>query len=510
MAHREGKQLADEPTIRPLRSRRWFRRLIVVLGVGLSVYIGGANYFLNSSWPDRLINRKPEKMMVTWASGWTVVPGVVHVRGLELRGQQKKMQWYAELGKGTFTLNLLALPFKTLSVVYGRGSDFSFRSRRRLAPDEAPTEVVEYFPEIPGFSNPPERAPEDLYPKRASTKKPWTITLRRIGLQGSIELWLNRLRVTGEGTVNGGMDLELRADLAIPKSRLKLKKGSLTFDSRVFADDLELLLQAEIDPFVPRETKGLAILEKISGQATIKEAVVPDFGAIGDLLPAGIPFALASGSGSLELELAMTRGREAEGRVGLDFDDLDFTAGETRLQTDLDLEIRFYDGDLIARSIQVAESTLSLDEVTIADEAAGAEDWWAKIALDKGTIQLAKPLGIEVDVGLHVKNLRPILALVPTKDGKTPTWMKLLPDFENLKGRGVIETRENEVLFDDIELESGELAAKGRIRLARKQTEMVVLLEYKKLVVGLERGPDGFQVKLAKPRTWYEAQPPLR
>lgn len=68
----------------PLRHR--LKRLAVVLLFLELVYLLGANLFLNSAAAGRWIHRKPGRLVVQWARGWTVFPGVVHLRDVRLRG----------------------------------------------------------------------------------------------------------------------------------------------------------------------------------------------------------------------------------------------------------------------------------------------------------------------------------------------------------------------------------------------------------------------------------------
>jgi len=74
--------------------RRILIRTVVVLGVAyVVIYLIGANLILNTGLLQRAINRRPEKSLVEWRSGWTVLPGRVHVEGLRVRGQSRRAQW---------------------------------------------------------------------------------------------------------------------------------------------------------------------------------------------------------------------------------------------------------------------------------------------------------------------------------------------------------------------------------------------------------------------------------
>jgi hypothetical protein len=57
-------------------------------------YLVAAHLMLRGDTLTRLINKKPEKMQITWTSARSWFPGVVTVDELEIRGQTRWIQWY--------------------------------------------------------------------------------------------------------------------------------------------------------------------------------------------------------------------------------------------------------------------------------------------------------------------------------------------------------------------------------------------------------------------------------
>ncbi|MFQ5936261.1 MAG: hypothetical protein ACE5LB_07630, partial [Acidiferrobacterales bacterium] len=136
-------------------TRKW---LIIAVSVVLAIeviYVVGANVFLNSERAFDLINRKPEKLWLRWDKGWTLVPGVAHVEGLQIRGQDRNFQWYAQLDEITTAVSLTALIEKRFRTVWMRGSGLNFSMRQRLPLGSTPGKEAALMPDIPGLSNPP-------------------------------------------------------------------------------------------------------------------------------------------------------------------------------------------------------------------------------------------------------------------------------------------------------------------------------------------------------------------
>ena len=165
--------------------RKWAIRIAVALLVSEVVYVVGANFFLRSGRLLQLINKKPEKTSINWDSAVTYLPGFATVEGFTLRSQTKKDQVYVHVAEADARISLIKLAFKTIHIRGVNARDVDFRYRERLdRPPKAGQEEepsgpplnLEYYPEIPGFTNPPDPKPEDLYPRKKK-KRPWTIKI---------------------------------------------------------------------------------------------------------------------------------------------------------------------------------------------------------------------------------------------------------------------------------------------------------------------------------------------
>jgi len=296
----------------PGRLRRWLVGIAIACVAFELVYLVAAHFMLKGDTLARLINKKPEKMRITWSSARSWFPGVVTVDELEIRGQTRRIQWYLAADEVHARISLLRLPLKRVHLSSAQTAGIDFRLRRRLDPpakdgeEGSPREIrgSEYFPEIPGFINPPDPTPEDLYPPKKKLKKPWTIHLGGVDVDGPIRVAVGRMRLEGEGVVSGAMTYRTRDTIEVRRGNLRLTEGRLIIDSEVASDDLTLDVTSRWRAFPAKGAKLPQILEGVSGSFAIAGDIHTKTSVPIELVP-GLPI---SGTGRLDTTLRLKDG----------------------------------------------------------------------------------------------------------------------------------------------------------------------------------------------------------
>jgi len=262
---------------RPAVIRRWAIRIGIALLVFEVVYVIAANVFLRTGLLLDLINKKPEKTNISWESVVTYLPGVVTVTNFELRSQTRKDQIYLRVAEADARISLHKLIFKTIHIRGVDAKDVDFRYRQRLdRPPKAGREDelrrepvnVEYWPEIPGFSNPPDPKPEDLYPPKKK-KRPWTIKITGAEVEGPVRVALGDARIEGDGWVGGGVTVKPRETITIHRGKLKLSPAAVIFGPEVVTKDLEIDADLQFEAFPAKGAKIGDILGGISGDLAV-------------------------------------------------------------------------------------------------------------------------------------------------------------------------------------------------------------------------------------------------
>lgn len=279
--------------------RKWAIRIGVVLLALEVVYLVAANYLLRSGLLLELINKKPEKTNISWDSVTTYLPGVATVENFELRSQTLKDQIYLRVARADARISLIKLATKTIHIRGVDAEDVDFRYRERLdrppraGHEDAPSiepKMTEYWPEIPGYANPPDPKPEDLYPKKKK-KHPWTIKITGAEVAGPIKVAIGDARIEGEGSVGGGVTVKPKESIKIHRGKLNLKPAIVTFGPEVVTRDLELDADLRFEAFPAKGAKIGDILGGITGdlvvagelgeKATVRYVITPGITAFG-------------------------------------------------------------------------------------------------------------------------------------------------------------------------------------------------------------------------------------
>jgi hypothetical protein len=292
--------------------RKWAIRLGIALLVFEVVYVIGANVFLRSGMLFDLINKKPEKMNITWDSAVTYLPGLASVENFELRSQTKKDQIYVRVAEADARISLHKLIFKTIHIrgVDARDADFRYRERldrppkpgREDEPRKEPTNV-EYWPEIPGYSNPPDPKPEDIYPMKKK-KRPWTIKITGAHVEGPIKFAFNDARIEGDGFAGGGVTVKPRKTITIHSGKLGLAPTTVTFGPDVVTRDFAINADIEIESFPAKGAKMPDVLGGISGELSMA-GQIGDRVAVRHVITPGIS---TYGAGTIAVNLNLKDG----------------------------------------------------------------------------------------------------------------------------------------------------------------------------------------------------------
>jgi hypothetical protein len=326
--------------------RSWALRIGIALFIFEAFYVVAANYMLRSGRLLELINKKPEKTHIGWDTAVTYLPGFATVEGFTLRSQTKKDQIYLRVVEAEARISLIKLAFKTIHIRGVDARDVDFRYRERLdRPPKAgqeethsgPPPLLEYFPEIPGFSNPPDPKPEDLYPRKQK-KRPWTIAITGAHVDGPVRVALNGARLEGNGSVGGGVTVVPRRTITIHSGRLDLDSITVVYGSEMVSENLSISSDLRFEPFPAKRAELADVIGGISGtlvlagrlgeKAAVSHEITPGITTFGaGVVDANLKFskgALRAGSKySLESEAFRV------GIMGLDASGSAKLAGET-------------------------------------------------------------------------------------------------------------------------------------------------------------------------------------
>src|SRR5262245_25956262 len=78
------------------------RRLTAwLLGAVAVLYLGGVNLILNTGIGPALVNLRPRATRLSWRAAWTLWPGHLQVRGLQVRGERRSRAWLVSIERAS-------------------------------------------------------------------------------------------------------------------------------------------------------------------------------------------------------------------------------------------------------------------------------------------------------------------------------------------------------------------------------------------------------------------------
>lgn len=247
------------------RSRliRWLRRAVLLLLALEALYLVAGNVALNSSRVRSLPNRRPERFSIRWGYGWTLWPGSVHLRDVQMRGTSRRIEWYARLETLATSTRLLPYLERRVHLRSVSVSGVEYLQRRRLQPAESPG-TPESLPVIPQFEAP---AGASAPPSSSSKtpRKPWTVVADRIEA-GVDRLWIDRFKLSGGMNVETSMNLTVRGAMEFPQIRFEMSQGALLQGDREILGNLSLSADMELPEIVPKGLKGMSFFRLLTGR----------------------------------------------------------------------------------------------------------------------------------------------------------------------------------------------------------------------------------------------------
>jgi hypothetical protein len=269
------------------------------------LYLVGANVFLNFNLLS-LAFESTNQVHATVRSGWSVLPGRLHVRDVRLTFQDHNVQFSIDLPRGFLVLSLRELPQRSFHVLQLRGDGLSFRMRHRIDPWLRHEPWVGALPPIPEFSSPAvfeAYVPEPPIPD--AEYHLWKIHFDDVDV-GVAEVWAQQFRYSGHGRAGGKFQLKPARELWVGPATLNLEPGLLSAGTYRVAPGLHGHIDCTVHRFDVRPVRGLQPLRFISARIRLDAPVLdPQVYALFGGEPAA---RVSSAGGSLHVDLEAQHG----------------------------------------------------------------------------------------------------------------------------------------------------------------------------------------------------------
>jgi hypothetical protein len=312
---------APRPRVRPLAI---LGALTVIAASLVAAYLLVA-YVLFDLFGERWVNRRPDRVQISWKSARIVDFGEVELEGFEIRGRTRRMLWWASVDQGRTKIALADLLARELRFESMSGQGVRFHMRRRPGADQQPldlqgrddvpdsaeaqaavADIEGSLPTIGGFEGLPMKPPK-------LGKPSWTVTIDNMEFDQVREIWLEGYRYqtdAGNGKASGRMEFRLRQSVEIEAFAADLPKGRLNLGPERMARVDALKLRGALDPTITRRRPKIDLFTNVDADIDVWSSHA-DFGVFQQYLR-GSQIDL-EGAGKVEAHLIVDQGVLADG-----------------------------------------------------------------------------------------------------------------------------------------------------------------------------------------------------
>ncbi len=263
----------SEPLAAPRRrGLRWARRIAFGLLLFEVVYVLAFEGAVRSGALAKWIDRRPEKIAISFTSAHSYLPFWVRTTGLELHGQTPRMRWRLRTDRAGGWLSPLGLLRRTVRFSWAdaEGGDFWLR-REAMAP--AGPEEAARLPVREARMPPLEALPPLAVPRPEPTRPKWSFELPRIAVAAFRQVWLGQVRYDGEIDAHGSFAMYSGHELEVPSSRFEFSAVRASIGDAEVGSELAGGIDLRVARYPFKEKRGRAAFPFVSGQADVRGEV---------------------------------------------------------------------------------------------------------------------------------------------------------------------------------------------------------------------------------------------
>jgi hypothetical protein len=240
--------------------------LLVALGPWL-LYLVLGNLLIATPLLQRLINRRPDKLLISYQHGYTLWPGHLRVSGFRLSFQSPRLAFELVVDDTSGQVALLDLFRKRFRTTHLNSSGVSYRMVDRPLASQPISPRLAAYPHLRGVI--PLRGPTlPPMPSKEQIERMWTVQLE--GVDSTVrELWVAEYRWRGKGHTTGAFGLKPLAWVWVGPCELALAPGELTVGEEVVSRRFGGHLGSTLDFVEVPTTDRKVMLKSLQGRAEL-------------------------------------------------------------------------------------------------------------------------------------------------------------------------------------------------------------------------------------------------
>ena len=257
------------------RLTRWGKRLLIAVLAWEVIYVVSANIVLATHVVDKLVNASTDDVEMHVGSGWTLLPGYVHVRDVSIRVNDTDLQALLYVEEATANVSILWLIDKKLLVYSANATGLRYYMRTRVeAINDENRATVAAYPPIPGVE------PPVIDPVRHAAPKPPKEKFFRYEVHDGVgegnEFWLNEFHFRGTFRGTGGFFFWPLSEVTVYPIAGGADHGTVAIADEQISEDVSAHLEATVGKFVMPDQKGIQQLRGLDAHATLMMSIPND------------------------------------------------------------------------------------------------------------------------------------------------------------------------------------------------------------------------------------------
>ncbi|MDG2526125.1 hypothetical protein P6166_12240 [Stenotrophomonas sp. HITSZ_GD] len=310
-----------------------------------------------------------------------------------------------------------------------------------------------------------------------------------------------------EGQAQAELRVEGEAGALVPALDLQMQRFVIADEARrPFVEGEQLRLEVRAGA---GERTAAGLRQSAAARLVFRNARVPDLRAYNRFLPAA-QLRFEGGGGTLSGDLAVAPGGTiAEGRLQVAARGARAHAAGIALSTDLDADLRLRQADLRGQNFTLDASTVALRNVRFTGpDGQPRSGWWATIALPRARMDWTRPIRLDADARVKVRDLGFLLALYSQKRD-FPSWVGKVVDAGQTQVSGRVFWHADQLVLDRVQAGNDRFTVLARLKLQGSRREGDLFANWGVLSAALETEGGQRNWHLIRARQWYDAQPAL-